>query len=158
LPQNYNDKFKLLEIGCGVGANLRHIKNMYKNAELYGIDKNINAISIASTFVNTQLSDIEKMDMEYEKEFFDFIMIGNILLQFKNPEGVIKYLESFLNNKGKLLISAPDSGNNSLMNNNIYIKESNIKLFNYSSINCDNGVDVEKLDIAQQLFDYSENY
>jgi len=35
------------------------------------------------------------------------------------------------------------------MNNNIYIKESNIKLFNYSLINCDNGVDIEKLDIAQ---------
>jgi len=43
----------------------------------------------------------------------------------------------------------PDSGNTSLMNNNIFIKESNIKLANHSFINCDNGVDIGKLDGAQ---------
>ena len=155
LPQNYNDKFKLLEIGCGVGANLRYIKNMYKNAELYGIDKNINALSIASTFVNTQSSDMENMNLEYEKGFFDFIIVGNILQQLKNPKDVIKYLEPFLNNKGKLLVCVPDSGNASLLNNNIYIndslsyyiKENKVKLFNYSLIHCDNGRDIEGLDI-----------
>ena len=100
----------LLEIGCGVGTNLRYIKNMYKNAELYGIDKNINVLSIASTFIKTQLSNIENMNLEYEKEFFDFILVGNILQQFRNPQDIIKYLESFLNNKGKLLIGGLDSG------------------------------------------------
>jgi len=35
------------------------------------------------------------------------------------------------------------------MNNNIFIKESNIKLANHSFINCDNGVDIGKLDVAQ---------
>jgi len=85
-------------------------KNMYKNAELYGIDKNINVLSIASTFIKTQLSNIENMNLEYEKEFFDFILVGNILQQFRNPQDIIKYLESFLNNKGKLLIGGLDSG------------------------------------------------
>ena len=51
--------------------------------ELYGIDKNINALSIASTFVNTQSSDMENMNLEYEKGFFDFIIVGNILQQLR---------------------------------------------------------------------------
>ncbi|WP_235675808.1 glycosyltransferase [Clostridioides difficile] len=59
----------VLEIGCGIGATLLEIKNIYKNASIYGIEISESAGKLAKYSADVLIANIEKVKLDYKKIF-----------------------------------------------------------------------------------------
>ncbi|MEC0093645.1 methyltransferase domain-containing protein [Paenibacillus macquariensis] len=104
---NKEASLNVLEIGCGCGATLLLIKNLYKNARLYGIENNKNAASIASLFADVISADVEKL-LDYPNELFEYIILTDVVEHLYNPLQVLKDLKKHLKPNGKILASIPN--------------------------------------------------
>lgn len=137
------ERFRLLEIGCGTGANLLNIRNEYSNAELFGIDKCAKALEIASMRFECVCGDIEDMELPYGLKSYDFIVLGDVLQQLGDPNAVLGKLRNYLKSDGRVLLSVPNITNyyfvynllkgNSLYNNSTieyFLNERNRRVFN----------------------------
>ncbi|MNO69582.1 N-glycosyltransferase [compost metagenome] len=100
-------RIKVLEIGCACGGTLLGIKNKYRNAELYGIELNPNSAAIASLFATVSASNIEK-EMDFEEEFFDYIIFPDVLEHLVEPWLVLANMKKYLKPNGKVLSSIPN--------------------------------------------------
>lgn len=101
-------EIKVLEVGCACGGTLLEIKNRFKNAELYGIELSEGAASIASLIANVTNSNIEKGELIYPEEYFDYIIFADVLEHLYDPWSVLKYIKKHLKSTGKILISLPN--------------------------------------------------
>ena len=56
------ERFNVLEIGCGLGANMKALKSLYPNAQAAGVEKNTEVADIAAQteLVYKSFSDLEK--------------------------------------------------------------------------------------------------
>lgn len=111
IKEDKSNKFKVLEIGCGCGANLLDLKNTYKNVELFGMDKNHDSLVQARKIAEVSTEDIEKLEFKFSEEKFDYIIMDNLLHLLYKPEKVLNEIKSHLTPKGKLLISVFNSTN-----------------------------------------------
>ena len=98
----------VLEVGCGSGATLIYIKNLYKNSNLYGIEKGKNSAKIASAFADIINEDVENVNFSYEKNFFDYIILGDVLEHLKDPWKLLKNLNLYLKSDGYILAIIPN--------------------------------------------------
>ncbi|MCE5330031.1 glycosyltransferase, partial [bacterium] len=69
IPRNNNKKLNFLEIGCACGATLLKLKNIFKNASLYGVELNPAAAGIASLFAETIIGDVENVKFDYPQKY-----------------------------------------------------------------------------------------
>ncbi|PAB60662.1 bifunctional glycosyltransferase family 2 protein/class I SAM-dependent methyltransferase [Anaeromicrobium sediminis] len=114
------EKINVLEIGCGCGGTLLQIKNIYKNANLYGIELNEKAAEISNTFANVKCINIENDDLEYEEEYFDYIIFGNELKHLNAPLDVLNTIRKYLKKDGKILATFPNIMHYIIIRNLIY--------------------------------------
>lgn len=105
MQSNSNDYINILDIGCATGDTLLAIRNRYKNAKVYGIEKNENKGKIAKGIANTIIGDVEQIDFLYEEKYFDYIILGDILEQLKDPWNLLNKLKIYLKDGGLLLCS-----------------------------------------------------
>lgn len=103
-----DESINVLEIGCGTGATLLYIKNLYKNANLYGIEKGKNSAKIASTCADIINEDVEKVIFPYEENFFDYIILGDVLEHLKDPWELLKKINLYLKSDGHILAVIPN--------------------------------------------------
>ncbi len=103
-----NESINVLDIGCGTGATLLYIKNLYKNANLYGIEKGKNSAKIANSYADVINEDVEKVIFPYEENFFDYIILGDVLEHLKDPWKFITNLNLYLKSDGYILASIPN--------------------------------------------------
>ncbi|QXM06348.1 glycosyltransferase [Crassaminicella indica] len=134
------EKINVLEINCGCGATLLYIKNIYKNANLYGIEQNQEALKIACTFADVQCIDIENEKLPYKEKYFDYIIFGNVLEYLYNPLKVLKCIKKYMKNSGKILSSIPNiihyiNIRNLVKGNLIYDEQAPIRFFTLNTIN-----------------------
>ncbi|HCW53414.1 MAG TPA: group 2 glycosyl transferase [Clostridium sp.] len=101
-------KIKVLEVGCGLGATLLNIKSNYRNSEVYGIEINKNLVKGVEKSLNIECGNIETMELNYEDEFFDYIILGDVLEHFINPKEVLIKLSKYLKRDGYILASIPN--------------------------------------------------
>ncbi|MBU3143979.1 glycosyltransferase [Clostridium sp. CF012] len=99
------EEFNVLEIGCGCGANLIEIKNIFKNANVYGIEPNINAREIAKTFAKIIIGNIEYCELSYEDKFFDYIIFSNIPDNLIEIRKFLKIVKEHLKEDGQVLVN-----------------------------------------------------
>ena len=71
-------RFRVLDIGCGLGGTLQEIGNRYPRAELYGAEINQAVVDIASHYLNICCADIEQDEIPFETKF-DYIILADIL-------------------------------------------------------------------------------
>ena len=103
-----NKTLNILEIGCGTGATLLEIKSRYRNANIYGIEINENACEIAKNNCNLIIGNIEDISLPYRNEFFDYIILGDVLEHLINPWNIIKKLKGYLKSDGSIISSIPN--------------------------------------------------
>ncbi|WP_136607124.1 glycosyltransferase [Paenibacillus dokdonensis] len=107
---NEQDRYKkmnILDIGCACGATLLNVKYKYPNAELFGIEKNEHAASIAGLIGNVTIGDGETIS--YEAEAYDYIILGDILQQMKDPWKFLARVKESLKPNGTILASIPNA-------------------------------------------------
>ncbi|HEY0828707.1 MAG TPA: bifunctional glycosyltransferase family 2 protein/class I SAM-dependent methyltransferase [Bacilli bacterium] len=108
LDHPQTEPLRILEVGCACGATLLEIKNRYPQAELYGIELNPNAASVAALIADVTDQDIEKAELRYSRHFFDYIIFADVLEHLNDPWSVLKNLLPYLKEDGKMLASIPN--------------------------------------------------
>jgi len=108
LNDDYDKRINVLEVGCACGATLLKIKDLYKNADLYGIEFEKMSSRIASNFASITSEDVEGVELSYPENFFDYIIFCDVLEHLYNPNAVLKKIRKYLKEDGKILISIPN--------------------------------------------------
>lgn len=99
---------KILDVGCGAGALGLELLNR-QDCELYGIECNSFVGSLAKNYyARVDIADIEQFDFPYEKDFFDCILLADVLEHLKNPWQIVKELSHYLKPSGSLICSIPN--------------------------------------------------
>lgn len=101
-------KFRILDIGCGCGAMLGYIKGLYPATETYGIELNPIAAEFAQTFGEIICADVEKLQMPWPEEFFDYVVMGDVLEHLHKPELVLQEVYKILKPGGHIIVSMPN--------------------------------------------------
>ena len=94
---------RIIEIGCECGMGLLYIESLYPKADISGIETNPMQARIASFTSNVKVcADIEKDIFSLLEGFYDFIIIGDIMGQFTDPEKFEAHIEYYLAPEGKV--------------------------------------------------------
>lgn len=107
---NFESKnLKVLEVGAGYGATLSYLKKQEIAGEVVGIDipsnKGTSPFNNIDTFI---YEDIEKIGLEQYNNYFDCIILADVLEHLVNPSEVLKKMTSLLKKEGQVLISIPN--------------------------------------------------
>lgn len=106
--EHEDKKLKILEIGCACGATLLKIKNRFRSSELFGIEINRSAAEIANTIAEVTSSDIEKEEPPYRENFFDYIVLADLLEHLRDPWTSLEKISRYLRPEGKIILSIPN--------------------------------------------------
>lgn len=95
----------VLEIGCGCGATLLKIRDVYKNSSVYGLEVNKYSAEIAKCTSDVVCSNIEKAELSFEKNFFNYIILGDELEHTNDPCSVLINFKKYLKKDGNIISS-----------------------------------------------------
>lgn len=108
LKPNSKD-LKILEVGAGYGATLSYLKEQKIANEVVGVD--IPANENKSPFKNIDVflyGDIEGLDLNQYRNYFDCIILADVLEHLVNPSEVLKKISVLLKDEGEILVSIPN--------------------------------------------------
>lgn len=103
-----NKNLNILYIKCGIGSMLLEIKNIYKNANLYGIETSLEAYNVAKNVCDCVVKDIEKDELPYEEHYFDYIIMGDIIGELNKPMDVIGNIKKYIKYNGHIIMRIPN--------------------------------------------------
>lgn len=100
---------KVLDVGCATGYIAKKLK-LTKNCNVWGIEKNNNAVILAQQYYEkVKVGDIESLKkLPFKKNFFDYILLLDILEHVKNHNYVLNLLKPYLRQNGQIIISTPN--------------------------------------------------
>lgn len=99
---------KVLEVGCGLGATLAKIKYFWPASEVKGIEIVDSVAKLGANYLDIIQGDIENMKLPYKKNYFDYIILADVIEHLHEPEETIKMLMPYLNEGGMFLCSIPN--------------------------------------------------
>lgn len=108
IDKDINDNINILEVGCGAGATLLALKNLYKNANLYGIEISENAGKVAMGIADIIIGNIEDMTLPYKEKYFDYIIFGDVLEHLVDPWKTLDKLRKYIKDDGYIIASIPN--------------------------------------------------
>lgn len=108
IKEDKNKEINILEVGCACGATLLKLKYLYPNSNLYGIEFDEKPADIANHFAQVDTYDIESTELNYDENFFDYIIFGDVLEHLKDPAKVVTNMKRYLKKSGSLIISLPN--------------------------------------------------
>jgi methionine biosynthesis protein MetW len=96
---------KILDIGCGNAK----IKNFLDNPDYFAVEGNETAVKeLMREKINVKLVDLNKDELPFKKEKFDFILLLDVLEHVANPEKLLSEAKEKLNSTGKIIITMPN--------------------------------------------------
>jgi len=99
------EKSKILDIGCNDGK----IISFLKNPIYFGIDGDAKLISnLSKQGIKSKEVDLNKDELPFKSEKFDFILLLDILEHVVNPKKLLLDAKEKLNSSGKLIITLPN--------------------------------------------------
>jgi len=108
IDKDKNSNINVLDIGCACGGTLLKIKDNFRNANLYGVEINKNAASIAKNFAQVDAVNIEELDLNHYEKMFDYIIFADVLEHLSNPWKVLISIKKYLKDDGYILASIPN--------------------------------------------------
>ncbi|MEK5478228.1 glycosyltransferase [Paenibacillus sp. FSL R5-0407] len=125
-------QIRVLDIGCGCGATLLEIKNRFPDAQLFGVEPNVNAAAVASKIADIQAINVEELNDQYPSDFFDYILIENVLEKVESPIEVLQKLKTLLKKDGQMIAGILNFENYGVLTsilNGTWIDSNNHNLF-----------------------------
>lgn len=98
---------KLLDVGCGDG----NVSQLYKSKskEVFGIDISKTALEQAKQRgIQTFLQDLNLLPLCFEDEYFDYIVLTDVIEHIVNPIELLKESKRMLKNGGIAIITTPN--------------------------------------------------
>lgn len=105
-----NQVGKVLDVGCSIGALGKKIKEKYA-AEVTGIEMNKEMARIAKKNLDRIIiGDVEDISLSdyFSSEYFDCIILADILEHLRDPWTVLTRLSSILSENGLVISSIPN--------------------------------------------------
>ncbi len=101
-------KHVILDLGCATGRLGQSLRNANKAAELVGVEIfGPAAEEAAKRYDKVYTIDIETFDLPY-KEYFDFVVCGDILEHLKDPWEATQKIHGWLKKGGTLIATIPN--------------------------------------------------
>jgi 2-polyprenyl-3-methyl-5-hydroxy-6-metoxy-1,4-benzoquinol methylase len=98
----------ILDLGCGTGLFGRNLKEQNKAREIVGVEIFKQAADEAAKYYKKVYhGDVEQLNLNY-KDYFDFVICGDILEHLKDPWTMLRRIKSWLKAGGRLLVSIPN--------------------------------------------------
>lgn len=98
---------RALDVGCACGATLLSLKNRYPASQLHGIELDPGSWKISSLLFPVTQGNVEE-NLDYQEEFFDYIIFGDVLEHLHQPEDVLVNMKRYLKPGGAVLASIPN--------------------------------------------------
>lgn len=105
ISHNQNDFFRVLEVGAGSGNALTKLKYMYPNAQVYGVEENMQAVENSVETVPILCLDWRKDKLPFVEQFFDYIIYNDRRSRGKSKEEIAQCVGKYLKADGKLLFT-----------------------------------------------------
>ncbi len=103
---------RVLEVGCGGGANLAELKRRFADLHTTGVELHPLAADAARQAGRADviiLGDVLDTDaVSFAPASFDLIVLSHVLEHFAHPEQVLARCKSWLKPDGKMLIALPN--------------------------------------------------
>ncbi len=100
---------RILEIGCAEGQTGAELKRQGKAKEIIGIELVEEAARVARQYLDQVIvGDIEKLELPFPQEHFDYILMGDVLEHLIDPWSCLKKLRPYLKKEGRLVASIPN--------------------------------------------------
>ncbi|HHW03154.1 MAG TPA: glycosyltransferase [Thermoanaerobacterales bacterium] len=136
---------RVLDIECGLGALGLELRNLNKDIEVHGIEKNENVAKIASKILDkVYIGDAEQIVNELEENYYDVVALGDVLEHMHNPWEFIKKIKRLLSKNGIIVTSIPNINNISIIKGLLsgkweyadagLLDRTHIRFFTYNSI------------------------
>ncbi len=75
IPFTETERFNMIEVECGIGSTMKAVKSLYPNAQVVGIEKNVNIADLASK-TETVFNSFAELKKNIEGPAFNLIMIS----------------------------------------------------------------------------------
>jgi len=100
---------KILEIGCGTGNTGKTLKEKKKASKVIGIEIIEQAAKQAEKNLDKVFNtDIEVFDLQFTAEYFDYIILADILEHLHNPLAILEKLKKYIKKNGWIIASIPN--------------------------------------------------
>lgn len=109
IERDSEENLTILSVGCGLANVLNVLQYRYPNAKTYGIEKDMNVANIAKGYQNVIVGDIESMDISFENECFDYVLMTGVMEYLNNPRKVLEKLKGKIKPGGALIIDIKNS-------------------------------------------------
>jgi 2-polyprenyl-3-methyl-5-hydroxy-6-metoxy-1,4-benzoquinol methylase len=101
---------KILEVGAAYGETLYYLKQNGIASEAVGVDifedtKNKQNYKPLDRFI---FGDIEKIELPEYNQYFDLILLPDVLEHLFEPKSVLETLKKYLKEDGKIIVSMPN--------------------------------------------------
>lgn len=105
----YSQKSKILDVGCGLGFDLKRIKERFEDCVLFGIDVSEIAINQAQRngapgFLCVAFAE----SLPFTENFFDIIISHEVLEHVVDPSSCLAEMGRVLKENGRITISTPN--------------------------------------------------
>jgi ubiquinone/menaquinone biosynthesis C-methylase UbiE len=102
---------KILEVGCGAGQFIRAIKNIKPKVKAHGSDISLEAIKSAKEISSDVIYQVsEKNNLPYPDNYFDGVVVFDVLEHVKNPEKILSEIRRVLRPEGIFYCFTPCEG------------------------------------------------
>ncbi|KKN62288.1 hypothetical protein LCGC14_0513480 [marine sediment metagenome] len=103
-----NDKYKIMDIGCGTGEALGVLRKKIPEAYCVGIEESLIASEITKKNYRIKVINEDFMDIDLKDDNFDLITCMGILEHVFNPIDFLNKIWTSLKKNGILLIQSPN--------------------------------------------------
>lgn len=113
---SYPEGSKILEAGCGVGAQTFLLAKNSPDSQIVSVDISENSIKLAKSLVNNEsISNVEfhvadLFNLPFKDETFDHIFVCFVLEHLKDPVGALESLKRVLKKGGSITVIEGDHG------------------------------------------------
>lgn len=108
ISHDFTSPICVLEVGCATGSTLGRIKYLYPNSQVYGIELNETVAALGAVSFDIICGNIESIELPYNMNFFDYIILGDVLEHLTWPGAVLERLKPYLKENGCILASIPN--------------------------------------------------
>jgi len=103
------DNLRILDVGCGSGADLLALKKLLPNAWLFGVD--IMEASVKDCLgkgICARRLNLEEEEIPYEAEYFDIVIANQVFEHLKNWIWALFQISGCLKAGGSLFVGVPN--------------------------------------------------
>lgn len=98
-------KLNILEVDCGMGATIAKANYLYPESLITGIEKEEKAVEFGRNLAHILCGDIRTMELPFEANSFDYILIENAIDYMEDIKQVLNRLAKKLKHTGCMILS-----------------------------------------------------